>query len=73
MRILSFNYKNLRRSFIKPCLLSYDCIKNLINQTDLSDDDFMKEIDDKLKRKKSHLTVVITKNNKKSLNNYHSH
>ena len=36
-------------------------------------DDFMKEIDDKLKRKKSHLTVVITKNNKKSLNNYHSH
>ena len=47
--IKSVNYKNLRRSFIKLYLLRYDWIKDLINQTGRSDDDFRKEVDEKLK------------------------
>ena len=45
----SVNYKNLRRSFIKLYLLRYDWIKDLINQTGRSDDDFRRDVDEKLK------------------------
>ena len=45
----SVNYKNLRRSFTKLYLLRYDWIKDLINQTGRSDDDFRRDVDEKLK------------------------
>ena len=45
----SVNYKKIRRSFIKLYLLRYDWIKDLINQTGRSDDDFRNEVDEKLK------------------------
>ena len=42
-------YKRLRRSFVKLYLLRYDWIKDLINETGRVDDDFRREVDDKLK------------------------
>lgn len=45
----SVNYKRLRRSFVKLYLLRYDWIKDLINETGRVDDDFRREVDDKLK------------------------
>ena len=47
--IKSVNYKRLRRSFVKLYLLRYDWIKDLINETGRVDDDFRREVDDKLK------------------------
>ena len=37
------------RSFVKLYLLRYDWIKDLINETGRVDDDFRREVDDKLK------------------------
>ena len=47
--IKSVIYKRLRRSFVKLYLLRYDWIKDLINETGRVDDDFRREVDDKLK------------------------
>ena len=45
----SVNHKRLRRSFIDLYLLRNQWIKDLINETGRSDDDFIREVDEKLK------------------------
>jgi len=45
----SVNYKQLRRSFVKLYLLRYDWIKDLIKETGRTDDDFRREVEEKLK------------------------
>ena len=45
----SISYKQLRRSFVKLYSLRFDWIKDLINETGRSDDDFRRDADEKLK------------------------
>lgn len=45
----SVNYKQLRRSFVKLYLLRYDWIKDLIKESGRTDDDFRREVEEKLK------------------------
>ena len=45
----SINHKRLRRSFIDLYLLRNQWTKDLINETGRSDDDFRREVDEKLK------------------------
>ena len=48
VEIHSINYKTLRRSFIDLYLIRNEWTKELINQTGRSDDDFKREVDQKL-------------------------
>ena len=45
----SVNYRQLRRYFIDLYLLRFDFIRSLINETGRTDDDFRREVEDKLK------------------------
>ena len=45
----SVNHKKLRRYFIDLYLLRFDFTKSLINETGKTDDDFRREVDEKLK------------------------
>ena len=45
----SVNYRQLRRYFIDLYLLRFDFIRNLINETGRTDDDFRREVEGKLK------------------------
>ena len=45
----SVNYKSLRRSFIDLSLLRYEWTRGLINESGRDDDDFRREVDEKLK------------------------
>jgi len=45
----SINHKKLRRYFIDLYLLRFEFTRNLINETGKTDDDFRKEVDEKLK------------------------
>ena len=60
----SVNYRELRRHFIDLYLLRFDFIRSLIKETGRTDDDFRKEVEDKLKVElfpelKEKLTPVI--------------
>jgi len=60
----SINYQRLRRHFIDLYLLRFEFIRNLINETGRTDDDFRLEVEEKLKVElfpelKLHLTPVI--------------
>ena len=60
----SVNYKQLKRNFIELYLLRFEFIRNLINETGATDDDFRREVEEKLKVElfpelKVHLTPVI--------------
>jgi len=60
----SVNYKQLKRNFIELYLLRFEFIRNLINETGATDDDFRREVEEKLKVElfpelKLHLTPVI--------------
>ena len=60
----SNNYQRLRRHFIDLYLLRFEFIRNLINETGRTDDDFRLEVEEKLKVElfpelKLHLTPVI--------------
>jgi len=60
----SVNYKQLKRNFIELYLLRFEFIRNLINETGANDDDFRREVEEKLKVElfpelKLHLTPVI--------------
>lgn len=62
--ITSVNYRQLRRYFIDLYLLRFDFIRSLINETGRTDDDFRREVEEKLKVElfpelKLHLTPVI--------------
>ena len=46
---LSVNYKQLRRHFIDLYLLRFEFTRNLINETGRTDDDFRREVEEKLK------------------------
>ena len=48
VEIHSINYKTLRRSFIDLYLIRNEWTKELINQTGRTDDDFKRELDEKL-------------------------
>ena len=45
----SVNYKQLKRNFIELYLLRFEFIRNLINETGATDDDFRLEVQEKLK------------------------
>ena len=45
----SVNYRELRRYFIDLYLLRFDFIRSLINETGRTDDDFRREVEEKLK------------------------
>ena len=45
----SVNYKQLKRNFIELYLLRFEFIRNLINETGVTDDDFRLEVQEKLK------------------------
>ena len=45
----SVNYKQLKRHFIELYLLRFEFIRNLINETGVTDDDFRLEVQEKLK------------------------
>ena len=45
----SVNYKQLKRHFIELYLLRFEFIRNLINETGVTDDDFKLEVQEKLK------------------------
>ncbi len=45
----SVNYRELRRHFIDLYLLRFDFIRSLINETGRTDDDFRREVEEKLK------------------------
>ena len=60
----SVNYRELRRHFIDLYLLRFDFIRSLINETGRTDDDFRREVEDKLKVElfpelKEQLTPII--------------
>ena len=60
----SVNYRELRRYFIDLYLLRFDFIRSLINETGRTDDDFRREVEDKLKVElfpelKQQLTPVV--------------
>ena len=60
----SINYLQLRTHFIELYLLRFEFIRNLINETGATDDDFRREVEEKLKVElfpelKVHLTPVI--------------
>ena len=60
----SVNYRQLRRHFIDLYLLRFDFMRSLINETGRTDDDFKREVEEKLKVElfpelKLHLTPVI--------------
>ena len=60
----SVNYKQLKRNFIELYLLRFEFIRNLINETGATDDDFRREVEEKLKVElfpelKLHLIPVI--------------
>ena len=60
----SVNYRQLRRYFIDLYLLRFDFIRSLINETGRTDDDFRREVEEKLKVELFpelilHLTPVI--------------
>ena len=62
--ITSVNYRQLRRYFIDLYLLRFDFMRSLINETGRTDDDFRREVEEKLKVElfpelKLHLTPVI--------------
>ena len=62
----SINYQRLRRHFIDLYLLRFEFIRNLINETGRTDDDFRLEVEEKLKVElfpelKLHLTEVDPK------------